>query len=36
MPVGLIGVGGALVAVAGIAFFAFLRYQKPVEPPHFR
>lgn len=36
MPVGLVGIGGVLVAVTGIAFFAFLRTKKPVEPPHFR
>jgi hypothetical protein len=35
MPTELVGIGGVLVAAAGVIIFAFLRRQKAPEPPHF-
>ncbi len=36
MPTDLVLIGAALVVVAGVAIFFFIRRQAPSEPPHFR
>ena len=35
MPTELVGIGGVLVAIAGLLVFFLLRRQKIAEPPHF-
>jgi len=36
MPIGLVWVGGILVALVGVLVFLLIQRQKPSDPPHLR
>ncbi len=36
MPIGLVWVGGILVALVGVLVFLLIQLQKPSDPPHLR